>query len=67
MHKDESLTNLLAAHHALLHERLQYFINDLPLPLRDDVYLVFKEPGKLFVVQNDIEFALPLGIWAMIW
>ena len=66
MRKDESLANLLAAHYALLRERLQYFIDTLPLPLRDDVFHVFKEPGKLFSLQDDQSSSMLPGRWALI-
>jgi len=55
------LTDLLAAQYALLYERLQYFVNDLPLPLRDDVFHAFKEPGKPFASPDGPRFS-----WAMI-
>jgi geranylgeranyl pyrophosphate synthase len=66
MQKDDSFANLLAAHHAVLCERLQYFIKSLPIPLRDDVLRAFKEPGKIFAVQNDSKSASLPGIWALI-
>lgn len=65
MHRDESLTNLLAAHRALLRGRLQYFVNDLSLPLRDDVVQVF-ESGKLFALQDDQSSSNLLGGWSLI-
>lgn len=63
MQTDAFFTNLLAAHCALLRERLQYFVDTLPLPLRDDVVQVFKEPGKLFTSQENGSFP---GRWALI-
>ena len=60
MNEQKSLTDLLAAHCAQLRERLQYFITVLPLPLCDDVFLAFKEPGKPFASQGDPRFSWSL-------
>lgn len=66
MNREESLTDLLAAHCTLLRERLQYFVDDLPLPLRNDVVQAFKEPGKLFTLQDNQSSSVHPGRWALI-